>query len=363
LPLRDLRENDAFLTAAECAAKLGLTVRGLRIYEQCGLITPPRTEKGWRLYGAREISRLHEMLALKRLGLSLSRITELLEGRAIDLNRTLAVQQSTLLEQRKRIDQSLSLVSAARTKLFAGGSLSIGELISLAKETKMTEPSLDEIAQRRYEQARPRTAVQVDPAIFDRYVGYYQFESGDVMTIACEGDHLFEQLTGQSALEIFPESEHEFFLRVVAAQITFVAEEGEAASALVLHQNGLEQIARRVEESEAKSASDELASRIENNRPFPNSEAALRRVIAEHQSGEINYEQMSEPLAAVAREQGPFIRADLAKKGALRGVRFKGVGQGGWDVYDVSFANGDTEWRIALMPDGKIGGLLLRSMP
>jgi DNA-binding transcriptional MerR regulator len=359
----ELRDKNLLLTAAECAAQLGLTVRSLRIYEQHGLIAPRRTEKGWRLYGALEIGRLHEILALKRLGLSLSRMAELLAGRAVDLDRTLAVQQSALLELRKRADQSLSLVNAARAKLSVGGSLSIGELINLAKETNMTEPSLDAIAQRRYEQARPRRAIQIDPAIYDRYVGHYQFESGDVMTITREEDHIFEQLTSQNALEIFPEREREFFLKAVAAQITFVVEGGDAASALVLHQNGLDQTARRVGESEAKRLSDELANRIENSRPFPNSEAVLRRVIDETRRGEINYEQMTEPLAALARVQAPFIKADLAKKGTLQEVCFKGVGQGGWDVYDVKFANGNIECRIALTPDQKIAGLLFRPLP
>src|ERR1700726_4341157 len=42
--------------------------------------------------------------------------------------------------------------------LSAGGSLSIADLIALAKETNMAEATFDAIAQRRYEQARPRTA-------------------------------------------------------------------------------------------------------------------------------------------------------------------------------------------------------------
>jgi DNA-binding transcriptional MerR regulator len=65
---------DVWLTAAECAQRIGLTVRALRLYEQHGLITPRRTVKNWRCYGAGEIARLNEVLTLKRLGLSLSRI-------------------------------------------------------------------------------------------------------------------------------------------------------------------------------------------------------------------------------------------------------------------------------------------------
>ena len=63
---RNQAEKDVLLTAAECADRIGLTVRGLRLYESRGLISPRRTAKSWRLYGAAEISRLHEILALKR---------------------------------------------------------------------------------------------------------------------------------------------------------------------------------------------------------------------------------------------------------------------------------------------------------
>ena len=69
------------LEANECAARIGLSKRALRLYEEHGLIRPRRTQKGWRLYGADEIARLHEILALKRLGLSLQRITALLQRR------------------------------------------------------------------------------------------------------------------------------------------------------------------------------------------------------------------------------------------------------------------------------------------
>ena len=40
------------------------------MYERHGLIKPKRTGKDWRLYGANEMTRLNEVLALKTLGLS-----------------------------------------------------------------------------------------------------------------------------------------------------------------------------------------------------------------------------------------------------------------------------------------------------
>jgi DNA-binding transcriptional MerR regulator len=339
-------------------------VRGLRLYESRGLISPRRTAKSWRLYGAAEISRLNEILALKRMGLSLAQIGGLLNGRAIDLDRTLAMQQSSILQLRNRADQGLALVNAARSKLSAGESLSIADLIVLARETNMAEATFDVIAQRRYEQARPRSAVRIDPALLDRYIGHFRFEGGSqVATITRDGDRLFVKVVGQSAVEIFPESEHEFFFKVVTAQITFVVEPDGTANALMLHQAGLVQKATRIDDQRAQQAIAELEKKIGCNKPSAGTEEALRRLIMQSRLGEIDYAAMTDALAALTREQATTMAAELGSAGALQGMRFRGVGRDGCDVYEVSFANGDMEWRIALATDGKIRTIFLRWLP
>jgi len=55
------------------------------------------------------------------------------------------------------------------------------------------------------------------------------------------------QATGQGKVEVFPESETAFFLKVVDAQITFVKEDGKVTHA-ILHQGGRDSKAKRVEE-------------------------------------------------------------------------------------------------------------------
>lgn len=357
-------DSNVLLTAKECAARIGLTVRGLRLYESRGLISPRRTAKSWRLYGTAEISRLHEILALKRMGLSLAQIAKLLEGRAIDLDRTLAVQQSAIQQLRSRADQGLALVSAARSKLSAGGSLSVADLIALAKETNPAEASFDSIALRRYEQARPRTAIRVDPALLDRYVGHFRFEGGSqVGTITREGERLFAKVFRQPAWEIFPESDHEFFLKTVAAQITFVVGPDRSVDSLVLHQDGLEHRAIRVDAWQAQQAAAELDAKVSGKKPSAGSEEALRRLIMQHQQRSIDYAGMSEALASLVRAEASVITTELDMAGALQVIRFKGVGRDGCDVYDVGFANGETEWRIALARDGKISSLSVRWLP
>jgi Domain of unknown function (DUF3471) len=89
--------------------------------------------------------------------------------------------------------------------------------------------------------------VKVDPKLFDGYTGRYELVPNFVMTITREGDHLFVQATGQPKLEIFPESDRDYFLKVVDAQITFVPDSTGKATELILHQGGRDQHAKRIE--------------------------------------------------------------------------------------------------------------------
>ncbi|MGA8184347.1 MAG: DUF3471 domain-containing protein, partial [Terriglobia bacterium] len=94
---------------------------------------------------------------------------------------------------------------------------------------------------------REHKEVQVDPQIFGGYVGSYQLSPGFSIAITREGDHLYEQATGQQKVEIFPESEKEFFLKVVDAQITFVTDSQGRATELILHQGGRDVHGKRSE--------------------------------------------------------------------------------------------------------------------
>lgn len=96
------------------------------------------------------------------------------------------------------------------------------------------------------QQPQQREAVEIDAAILPAYAGTYELAPGVAITITAEGKRLFAQLTGQQQFEIFPESETDFFFKVVDAQISFEVQDGKA-TALVLHQNGVDQRAERVE--------------------------------------------------------------------------------------------------------------------
>jgi len=77
-----------------------------------------------------------------------------------------------------------------------------------------------------------RTAVAVDAQTLDRYVGEYELAPTFHIVVTREAAGLFIQATAQPKFPIFAESETEFFLKVVDAQITF------SRDGLILHQNG-----------------------------------------------------------------------------------------------------------------------------
>ena len=93
-----------------------------------------------------------------------------------------------------------------------------------------------------------RTEVIVDPALYEDYAGKYELvaQPGFVLTITREADRLMAQATGQSQVELFPESETRFFLKVVDAQIEFVREASGAVAQLMLYQGGREMAANRL---------------------------------------------------------------------------------------------------------------------
>ena len=92
-----------------------------------------------------------------------------------------------------------------------------------------------------YQAAVARTVANVDPKVYDSYVGKYPLSPAFILTVTREGDRLMTQATGQPKLEIFPESETKFFLKVVDAQITFVKDERGVVTHLILHQGGKDQ--------------------------------------------------------------------------------------------------------------------------
>ena len=97
------------------------------------------------------------------------------------------------------------------------------------------------------EAPKVRKELHLTPEQLERCVGRYELMPGFVLTITREGDRLLSQATGQPSVEIFAESEKEFFLKVVDAQLSFQIDGPGPAKGVVLHQGGRDIPAKRLE--------------------------------------------------------------------------------------------------------------------
>ena len=91
-----------------------------------------------------------------------------------------------------------------------------------------------------------REEAAVDPKLYDRLIGDYELAPQFILTILRRGDKLISQATGQSEVELFPESETKFFLKVVDAQVDFVIDASGLVTGLVLHQGGQDLPAKKI---------------------------------------------------------------------------------------------------------------------
>lgn len=91
-----------------------------------------------------------------------------------------------------------------------------------------------------------KKAINITPELLDRYVGRYELKPGFELAITREGTQLFGQATGQSRFELFPSSTATFYLKVVDAQVTFEQDGDNPSPKLILHQNGRDMPAKRM---------------------------------------------------------------------------------------------------------------------
>ena len=88
--------SEPHLSPSEAAARLGVSSKALRLYEQPGFVTPLRSAAGWRTYGPTEMARARQVVALRALGLSLGQIGRVLDGNPEELDAAFAAHQADL---------------------------------------------------------------------------------------------------------------------------------------------------------------------------------------------------------------------------------------------------------------------------
>jgi DNA-binding transcriptional MerR regulator len=347
------RENEE-LTAAECAARTGLTVRALRVYEEYGLIAPRRSASGWRYYDAADLVRLNTIGLLKTAGLSLVQIRQvtILNERAPPLQHVLEMQIETWKEQRCRAERGQAIAETALQKLKANQSLAVDELCNLVRSLEMSDQNPESP-----EAQGAGPAIKVDPAILDGYCGTYRISEYTLLTVTLRDDTLVGQMGGWPPSELAALSEREFISRFSGARFTFPTGQEAAAPSVTISSKGPDLVAKRIDAATADGIRAGLAARISSNSPVPGSEAALRRLIDGMRNGTVDYSEMTSTFAATVRAQLPQLLMIARYLGAITSIEFKGVGNQGWDSYEVRRENGVALWRIAYS-DGLITGAM-----
>ena len=126
-------------------------------------------------------------------------------------------------------------------------------ILSNLEQTPVGKMSVDLAAMvfgEKYTTPQVRKSVAVAPALLEKYVGKYEVQPDFHLTITRDDTRLFCQATGQSKLEIHPESESKFFLKEVDAQVEFFTDDSDNVTRLVLYQGGHEIPAKKVKWNE-----------------------------------------------------------------------------------------------------------------
>jgi D-alanyl-D-alanine carboxypeptidase len=99
----------------------------------------------------------------------------------------------------------------------------------------------------------------------------------------------------------------------------------------------------------------------ERTQPLADSEAAVRRLLAELAAGQPDYDRMGPGLADVTRRQLPGLQQLVSSLGAIESVQFREVDLNAADVYDVRMTRGSLLVGL-ILKDGKVTNAFLRRM-
>lgn len=170
-------------------------------------------------------------------------------------------------QERELIQASPSSIKASLTnedvqvRIYGDTAIIVGRIVYKAQPGGQTEISFQsrftdtllkrqgrwQVVARHYSRLPPeRTAVKLDPKVYDAYVGQYELAPNFVLTVTKEGDKLVSQATGQPKFELQPESEIDFFIKDISALFIFMRDEKGEVNQLITIQDGRIISARRV---------------------------------------------------------------------------------------------------------------------
>jgi DNA-binding transcriptional MerR regulator len=115
-------------TVGQVAEDLGVTVRTLHHYDEIGLVCPSgRSAAGYRLYSARDLERLQNVVVYRRLGFALEEVGALLDASGADLTSHLQRQRDAVMSRLDELSGLVTAIDRALEKQMSGIQLSRDE--------------------------------------------------------------------------------------------------------------------------------------------------------------------------------------------------------------------------------------------
>ena len=118
----------------EVEALAGITKKNIRIYEEQGLLSPRRNaENGYRDYGEAEVDTLRRIKLLRKLGVPIGEIRQMLDG-THTLGDGMRRHLVTLEREKRNLEQSMLLCQELQNREIPVSSLDAGEILDRMEE-------------------------------------------------------------------------------------------------------------------------------------------------------------------------------------------------------------------------------------
>jgi len=184
-------------------------------------------------------------------------------------------------------------------------------------------------------------SMAVDPSLLDSYVGFYELSDYSLVAVARKGNGLMVlpigQFVAQGTIDVLALSDTRFAIPSIDVTLEFIKGAGGRARSIAVREHGrVVMEAPRVDSAIADRIREDLAARVKDQKPFPDSEKALRQILSQLSGDEV------------------------AKLGPVESYRFEGVADYGWDIYDVQYQHGAQQVFIQLNKDGSIANSVRR---
>ena len=129
------------LDIATVARLTGLSSRALRFYEARGLVRPLRGASGRRYYGPAELERVHQIITLKRAGLSIAQIAALSRARTVDFAGLVDAQIAAVTSAAAELAEARALLLSVKSRIERSEPIDVATFCSLIRHGEKTMSS------------------------------------------------------------------------------------------------------------------------------------------------------------------------------------------------------------------------------